>query len=42
MPKHAYITISNTFSHAFLAFGSIPKQLHCTKSHSLLPDPGLV
>ena len=37
MPKHAYRNISNTFLHAFLAFGSISKLLHCTKSHSLLP-----
>jgi len=30
----------DTFLQAFLAFGSISKRLHCTKSYSLLPDPG--
>jgi len=39
MHKHVYRKVSDTFLHAFLAFGSISKHLHCTKSHSLLPDP---
>jgi len=40
MPEHAYRNVSGTFLHVFLAFGSISKHLHCTKSHSLLLDPG--
>jgi len=40
MPKHAYRNVSDTFLHAFLAFGSISKHLHSTKSHALLPNPG--
>ena len=40
MPKHAYRNASDTFLHAFLAFGSIPKHLPCVKSQSLLLNPG--
>ena len=32
MPKYTYRNISNTFFPAFLAFGSISKHFHCTKS----------
>jgi len=39
MPKYTYISTSNTFFPAFLAFSSISKHLHSTKSQSLLLDP---
>jgi len=38
--KLAYRNVSDTLLHVFLAFGSISKHLHCTKSRSLLPDRG--
>jgi len=40
MPKYAYMNGCNTFFCAFLEFGSISKNFHCRKSHSLLQDPG--
>jgi len=40
MPKYSYTNVSDTFFLAFLAFGSILKHFHHTKSQLLLWDPG--